>query len=185
MAISSKMAIRPAMGIKKTAIKSWSLMEARQAIFRERSKTKAITPIAPDAESRMISSIRSRGRELKKPSAVSASPSKWSPPEKERRMKTVSTAVTAGGRTWLRHQVRGRAMHPKSNPTKGKKGTARDRSSLLVPKLPANGIIERKRRAATKEPIVLTMLLFRSWPGRGASGLFLCSDPLLCSGLLF
>ena len=68
------------------------------AILRATTQTIAATPIGPVRLSFMISRIRSRGRELKKPSAVSARPSMWRPPETAIRRMTARTLVTPTGK---------------------------------------------------------------------------------------
>ena len=55
-------------------------MDAAAAILSDSTSTMAMTPMAPTWLSRMISRTRSRGRELRNPSAVSDRPSRCKPP---------------------------------------------------------------------------------------------------------
>ena len=75
MPIYSTMAQRP-FSIIRAAGAIISVMESNRANFMPSRATIAKTPIVPIRLSRMISSLRSFGRLLMKPSAVSASPSR-------------------------------------------------------------------------------------------------------------
>ena len=145
------MAQRPLIGISKAARTASSRPRTDRAeILRARTMTRAITPMAPIRLSRIMTSIRSRLRALKRPSALSARPSRCRAPEKEKRIKVSKTAATGGGIIRHKTQAQAPAIRPRTSPTTGKKSDEPARSSPVVPKEPGSGRMVRKRKAAAQ-----------------------------------
>ena len=134
-------AVRPAKARRQGATPS-------AANFNSNTQTMAITPIAPTWLSFMISRIRSRERELKKPSAVSESPSRCRQPEKLSKRMMIAAPTSIGDATSDKAQATAAATPPTNRPTTGNQGTLPARSSSAVPQLPGRGKIVRNRRAA-------------------------------------
>ena len=127
-------------------------MDASRLTFSSSTATTARTPMVPMWLSRMISSTRSRGRELRRPSAVSARPSMCSPAERAHQHQHRDDARREERQDVVQTEDDRRPpLPPMSTPTMGKK-TGAPRSSFSPPHQPAGtrtGV--RKVRAEKKD----------------------------------
>ena len=99
-AIVTSRAERPANGISSsTHQRAVCGTDVSKVIFKIKTETMAMTPMGPVRLSRMMSSICGRGRELKKPSAVSARPSICRAPDTAIMKITASVLATGSGKT--------------------------------------------------------------------------------------
>ncbi len=121
---------RPAIGANSSVFhRAEPARPSNAATLMAKTKTKASTPMVPMRLSRMISSTRSRGRALRNPSAVSAKPSKCSPP-----LNADSRPITKRSRnspvTPSFQDTKSPNMHspPMINPTKGNQAGDRSKS---------------------------------------------------------
>src|ERR1700722_1606387 len=115
---------------------------AKTAKRPSRTTTTAPTPKAPTVGSRITSSLRSGDRWGKRPSAVSASPSRCSIPVSPRSASTTMNAATGNGQIFAVAHHRPPRANPSARPTSGNQRKARG----VGGRAPGNGV--RNARAA-------------------------------------